>query len=165
MKFERCQWDWSLKPLNICMKFAGINLISPLSRKTSATASFLIPTLLSGMIFLSNAIINSPRLLYLARLDFMRNNRDCEVSPWLCTRSHPEYLLMFTYQIAGVVLNLILPLIHIVFFVVTLILSNWRDLWFSMKKLQREIKLNETFHKTCRKKCLFATLLLLLVCI
>lgn len=164
MKKNHVGWDWSLKPLSICMQLVGINLIGPssYSAKNVAMVNFLILTLLGVAIFLLNLVTNGPRLLYLFRFDFIESTKGCEISPWACTSLSPELLIKLVYHVARILLVSFMPIIHIVFALSTFS-PNWRNLWATLNEIQLKINLNAEFHKTCRKKCLLAMLFLLLV--
>lgn len=157
---DKFTWEWSLKPLRICMGFAGIK---PISGNNSATACFLILSI-GAVIFLSNAVMNGPRFLDLVNFDFISDS-GCDVSPWLCTNKNPVLLLTFTYKIAGILLYLTFSLTHFVCLIITSISPKWEDLWNIMKKIHLDMRLNERFKNKCRKKCLVAILLSLMVCI
>lgn len=163
MKFEISRSNWGFKPLTICLKFAGINLTNPSSLNRLEADGFIIASL-GFIIFLSNAIINGPRLLDLVKFEFLTSDNKCEISPWLCIKEHSNLHLKFTYYAASIVLIIILPVIHVVYFILDLFLPNLKVLWILMNKIQLEMELDEIFHKKIRKNCFFAMLLLLLVC-
>lgn len=161
MEVNKLSLDWSLKPLFTCVKLVGIN---PPASKPTKRSNFFILIIITTTIFLLNIVINGPRILDVFKSSFIKQFMGCEVSPWSCTKAHPELLLTFTYQIAVCAVVSFIPVIHLVFFFKSLrSFSHFRDLWLIVMKIHREIKLSKTFYKDCRKKCLFAILLLLLV--
>lgn len=157
---RNCKLNFSLNPLIICLKFAGIDMLFCTQRSVKANLLFYT---LSAAIFFMNLITNGPRFLYLIRFDFFKAAHYCEESSWVCLEKNPAFLVKFSFDLAGILLTCYIPVIHFAFFIMTTVLPFWRNISSTINTIQLDMVLDKRFYKTCRKKCLLVTFLLVLV--
>ena len=159
-KKEKRNFDWSLNPILLSMKFlagAPVEITRVASKKSFA--SNCITTFLGFLILVSNILINGPRALNTNRFFWMKAVENFD-SPFTFFRDFPDALLQFVVDVTTIIFFVVVPLIHFVFLVVLILSKQWTDLVLSLKDIETQMKLSEKFHLKCRKKCVVVLLLL-----
>ena len=158
-------FEWSLKPLAFCTKiFVGYPF--RISNKNTSKTIFrsLIIYLLGFVIFVSNLLINGPRGINVNNFNWMRKRLDY-TSPYIFFREFPDAMLQFVVDATTIIFFVTVPTIHFIFIITVTFSQKWTDLLSVLQEIQNEMKLDEEFHRKCRRYCIFALLLLFLVII
>ena len=155
---EQKQFQWSLKPLTVCMKFVGIPLSFSRSPKSKSSAKCIVIFL---AIVTANLTINGPRGVEIVQLDFMNNVQNFD-SPFLYFKENPQGLIKLVKVISEMIFFCYVPIIHVAFLVTVLFDPNWKKLIGLLEKIQTEMKLDEKFHQKCRRQCYLALFQLLM---
>ena len=159
-KIKSPNFDWSLKPLIVCMKFVlGLNLGS----QTSRFARFLVP-LFGFFIILCNLVFNGPCSVtraFMKKMTFM--SADYYNSSYTLVKSEPYAMLELVSNSCTLLFFMSTPLIHFGFMAKVLLTQNWTKLWSLLLEIQRKMKLDPKFHRQCRRHCYGALALLVFV--
>ena len=162
LKIKRNRFEWSLKPLIVCMRIAlGCNL-NVKTKRTSIAVRIAVPAL--GFIYIiANMVVNGPcglfsqNALYEMEKD-TNNEKFVQVTPM-----DRENIAYITGDIIKFTLFLSSPVIHFIFMTNVLLTKKWSDLWKMLRNIQRQMKLDDVFHCKLRNHCLVAIGLLILV--
>ena len=156
-KKERKKFDWSLKPLIICMRFASGCNLNISSKFTSKAIRFAVPVM--GLFYvMAHLVVNGPCALFShkARYDEMKSLFKIN----LMKKEEVSYL-------AGDVIKISLffstTLIHLIFMANVLLTKKWRNVWNILQKIHQEMKLDNVFHGKLRRHCLVVLSLFILV--
>ena len=148
---------WSLKPLTVCMKFIlGVTLEIGGKR---ARCGYLISAF--GLFpIICHLTINGPCGLYSnkEKHDIGKNLLDEN----FFKEGRPEDeggKILLVKDLCRWLLFLSLPAIHVIFMANVLLTKKWEDMWLFLNKM----KLSENFYCKCRRNCLIALSLLILV--
>ena len=154
-------FDWSLKPLTIFLKFLGI----PLNFTKEGASHKIVAIFVSffGLCIIgSNFAFNSQRGIEIDQLDFMKEVQNFE-SPFLYFKKNPHGLIKLVKLISEMIFFCYVPFIHAVFILVVLLDPNWKKLIGLLEKVQKKMKLDEEFHRKCRRHCFAAFISLFVV--
>ena len=154
-------FDFSLKPLTICLKFLGIPL-NFTKKGTSAKIIAILVSLFGCCIIGANFDLNSQRGIEIDQLDFMKKVQEFD-SPYLYFEKNSFGLIKLIKTISEMIFFCYVPFIHAVFIVTILFDPNWKKLIGLLEKIQREIKLDKEFHRKCQRHCFAALISLSIV--
>ena len=154
-------FDWSVKPLTIFLKFLGIPL--NLTKKQSwPKIDAIFVSVFGCCIIGANFALNGQRGIEIDQLDFMKEVQNFE-SPFLYFKKNPHGLIKLVKLISEMIFFCYVPFIHVVFICTVLFDSNWKTLNVLLEKIQRKMKLDEEFHRKVRWHCFGALIFLFLV--
>ena len=86
-------------------------------------------------------------------------------SPFQYLKQNPFAIVKLFAIIADMAFFCYVPFIHVTFIVMVLFDPNWKKLVTILSKIQREMKLDNEFHRKCRKICFLALFQLFVVSI
>ena len=158
---KRNKFKWSLRPINFCMKFVlGCDL--NVSKRKKFASRFFVPALGFFYVFIY-FIVNGPCGLfsYKAQYDSMHNfdkENPLGINPM--DSFDTFFIIQDTIKFTKFLST---PLIHLIFMGNVLLTTNWRDLRIILQKIQRQMSLDDVFHRKLRRRGLFALCLLILV--
>ena len=158
-KMNRNEFQWSLKPLSTCLKFVGVPLNFSSTKINAGSVKFVV---IFVVIVMANLSINGPRGVEVIQLDFMKQVRNFD-SPHLYFKANPFGLIKLVRVISGMIFFCYVPVIHFAFMTTVLCHPSWKKLIVLLEKIQMEMKLDEKFHKKCRRQCYLALVYLLVV--
>ena len=152
-------FDWSLQPLTLCLKFLGI----PLNFTKKGTSPNIVAILVSifGFCIIGANFFNGQRGIEIDQLEFMKKVHEFD-SPFLYFKKNMYGLIKLVKLISEMIFFCYIPFIHFVFILTVLFDPNWKKLIGLLKKIQRKMKLDAEFHRKCRRHC-FAALIFLSV--
>lgn len=156
-------FQWSLKPLLFSLKFIGVYLDGPISNRLSFMR--IILPMFCIFVLVSNVLINGPQGFGMAHLKEKLNGLGKYDSPFIFFKSSPYALVILVKDIMCKFFFAAVPVIHLVFLATQLLTRKWTELWVILEKIQQKMKLDEIFHRKCRKQCFLAVFLLVLVSI
>ena len=84
-------------------------------------------------------------------------------SPYTYFKFHTYGLIKLVRVISEMILFCYVPFIHVIFIFSVLFDPNWKKLIGILEKIQTEMKLDEEFHRACRRQCFMAHFLLIVV--
>ena len=153
---------WSLKPLDFASRvFVGVPL--NFYNYKIHFKSRLCFILLGCFILLFHLLINGPRGFKISKFDWMAERENYR-SPFIFFKDHPDAILQFTVDVTSILFFVSTSLIHLVFWFNTVLWSQkWQDLVFVLKEIQNKMNLSEGFYRKCRRHCMVALLVLILV--
>ena len=160
---SKISFAWSLKPLDfITRAFVGIPL--NFYNHKICIRSRLCCFLFGCFIFLVNLIINGPRGINVAKFDWMEKRKEYR-SPYIFFKDHPDALLQFVIDTTSITFFVTVSLIHLVFLMGTILWNNsrWQDLVGILKEIQIKMNLSEGFYRKCRRRCMVALAVFILV--
>ena len=153
-------FNWSLKPLKTFLQCVGIHLNW---KKKKPPIKVLIIFL---AIVLANLISNGSRGIENSRFKFMsgiysaqyifRDTEDKYGSPFYYLKINRFAIVKLVGIIAGMAFFCYVPFIHVAFVVTILFDPNWKKLIRLLDNIQRKMKLDEEFHRKCRRICFVA---------
>lgn len=149
-------FQWSFKPLILCMKFVGIRLDSTKSSK-SVLVKIWTPFLGLIIVFLNVSVNHA---IFVGKFNFMSFAADSESSAEFF-RKYPNGLIELVKGVAVISLFTLTPLVHLIFISNELMARQWDIMWDVLQKIQA--KLHTGFHRKCRKHCFVVLCLLVLV--
>ena len=151
-------FDWSLYPLSVCLLFVGFPLKWSAKKQKKLTGISLV---LLVAIVSANLLINGPRGIEMGRFKFMEKIhengiRQFKDSPFLFLKYNPFAIVKLVGIIADMAFFCYVPFVHVTFFAMILLNPNWKKLIGLLEKIQRDMKLDEEFHRKCRRMCVVA---------
>ena len=155
------RFSLSLKPLTICLNFFGIPFNFARNGASSKMVAILV-SILGCCIIGANYVLNGQRGLEIDQLEFMKEVKEFD-SPFLYFKEHMYGLIKLVKLISEMIFFCYVPFIHVTFMLTVLFDPNWKKLISLLEKIQREIKLDEEFHKKVRRHCFIALISLFLV--
>ena len=157
---KRNKFEWSLKPLMVCMKFVlGCNLKD--SKRTNIVVRFIVPALGLFYVF-ANLIVNGPCGLF-SNSEFYNSKKFLHYKYTKTDDLHIDDIIYFIFDFVKFMTFLSTPLIHLIFMAKVILTRNWQDLWRVLQKINIKMKLDDLFHCTLRKHCLLALSIFILV--
>ena len=110
----------------------------------------------------ANFILNGQRGIEMDQLDFMKEVYNFD-SPFLYFQKNPHGLIRLVKIISEMILFCYVPFIHVIFIGTVLFDPKRKKLIDLLEKIQRKVKLDEEFHRNCRRHCIAALMSLLIV--
>ena len=154
-------FDWSLKPLTVCLAFFGIPLnFNKKGMSPKIVAIFV--SIFGCCIIGANFFFNGQRGLEIEQLEFMKEVQNFE-SPYTYFKFNPYGLIKLIKYISEMIFFCYVPFIHFVFIATVLFDPNWKKLIGLLEKIQRKVELDDEFYRKCRRHCFAALITLLLV--
>ena len=149
--------------MTFCLKLVGIPLDFSIQSKNQSPRlmKWLVP-LFGLTIVVANFVFNGSRGIEIDQLKFMNNVQDFE-SPFTYFKFNPFGIVKLVKLMSEMIFFCYVPFIHVAFMATVLFDPNWKKLVVLLEKIQREMKLDEEFHRKCRLHCLIALLSLLAV--
>ena len=115
------------------------------------------------LIFLSNLLLNGPRGINIARFDWM-NRKEGYRSPFIFIKDNPDAMLQLVVDSTSIMFFVSVLLIHLIFLLETIFWNRtWKELVCSLNYIQNKMNFSENFYRKCRRQCLLALLILLVV--
>ena len=139
-------FKWSLKPMIIFSKCLGLKV-------DFTTRSRIVPVVLLLILFFCSICVNVVSVTLGTVNRFMDNNN----------RSTTPIFVKAVVSCIYVADGLLFITIPLVFTIISLGTRRWKGLWRTLKKIQEEMSLNEQFHHDCRRECVVALSILVLV--
>ena len=161
---QKKNFGWSIKPFNICMIFVfGFNL--NITKHTNIVVRFA--GLAFGVFFvISHLIINGPCGLFRDEAKYnIYKEEDTLLQQINPNTMNAKDVLYIVSDLIKFTLFVSTPLIHLIFMRNILMTKKWENLWRKMKKIQRQMKLDDLFYCKLRRGCLIALAFLILVTI
>ena len=152
-------FDFSLNPLKTCLQFAGIPLNWSAKKKTNTVVKTLV---LLVAIITANLFTNGPRGIEISRFEFMEQREKYD-SSFIYLKINPYGIIKLVTIISDMAFFCYVPFIHVTFVATVLFDPNWKKLIGLLDKIQRELKLDEKFHRKCRRICFVALFQLAIV--
>ena len=142
------------------MRFVvGCNLQS---KRTNPFVRFAVPAL--GLFYvLINFVVNGPCGMFSRKAEHNTFKDLAKEDPLAINPIDKRGFYFIVIDFIKFTLFLSTPLIHIVFMANVLLTTNWKYLWKLLRKIQRQMKLDDIFHCNLRRYCLFGIGLLILV--
>ena len=157
------KFQWSLKPLLFVSKCVGLPLRWPSfsrNRPSFVAAIHLLLILIVCLIVLgANAFINRKRLIDFTDLKERLENISAFESPFVYFKANPHGLIVLINEMLDKFFFAAVPFIHLIFLITIAMTRNWTGLLNILEKM----KLDAQLHRKCRKHCIAATLVLLMV--
>ena len=153
-----CKFQYSLKPIIYLVKLLGIQLDNCAQNQTLFSCKILLGIIGCSVLFL-NLIISISWLIFRFRSEFSEENDDNE------TTLEDE---RFDLEVAVVPVGSYISKasfifgVHLTFYIISLN-GRLKNLWASLLNIQNNLKLNEEFYKSIRKKCLVGLVFFILV--
>ena len=159
-------FQWSLKPLLLIGNLIGLPFDVPESKRRrrfpDAVRIVLVATFCCSVL-MANLGINGSKLYDFRKLKQKLGNIDQFDSGFSYFMAKPTGLVILVKDLLKRWFFVAVPLVHLLFSVIILLPRNWTDLWTILETIQRKMKLDAKFHRTCRKFCLVALLFLFAV--
>ena len=156
-QIKRNTFEWSLSPLILCMKFVSGCILNVSEKRSSKALRYSVPVL--GLFYvIAHFFINGPCALFSENANWEKQKALFKNSKF-----NKNDLAFFASDFIKISLFLLTLLIHLIFMVNVLLTKKWGDLWLILKKIQREMKLDEVFHCRIRSHCVVALSFLILV--
>ena len=164
---EGKDFNSSLKPLSTFFQFVGIPLNWFAKKKKKKPTVKILTFIILVAIVTANLFFNGPRGIEIGRFKFMEKIYTEEVrykdSPFLYLKFNPFGIVKLVGIIADMAFFCYVPFIHVAFVAMILLNPNWKKLIGLLDKIQREMKLDEEFHRKCRQICFVALFQLAIV--
>ena len=154
-------FDWSLKPLMTSLNFLGIPM-NFTKNGDSPKIITLFVAIFGCCIVGANFFLNGQRGIEIDQLDFMKEVYNFE-SPFLYFEKNPHGLIKLVKLISEMIFFCYVPFIHAIFMLTVLFDANFKKLIGLLEKIQRKMKLDEEFHRKCRRHCFAALISLSIV--
>ena len=159
---EEKDFNWSLKPLSTFLQFVGIplNWSTKKKKKNFIVKIFTIAVLVA--IVSANLFVNGPRGIEISRFKFMEE-RDRYDSSFTYLREKQFAIVKLMTIISDMAFFCYVPFIHVTFVAMIHFDPNWKKLIGLLNKIQKEMKLDDQFHRKCRRICFAALFQLAIV--
>ena len=151
-------FHWSLRPLEFFLKCVGI----PLSLSKKGIWPKMMIATFGLCIIGANFAFNGQRGIEIDQLDFMKEVQNFD-SPFLYFKKNSFGLIKLVKLVSEMIFFCYVPFIHVVFMLTVLFDPNWKKLIILLEKIQRKMKLDEEFHRKCRRLCFAALISLFIV--
>ena len=160
-KNKYSDFEWSLKPLFLCMKFVlGLNL--NVTSRISVPFRLFFP-IFGFFIIILSLTVNGPCGFY----SYKRFNSENEYRKYGTSLENQhikwEEKLTLIQDLMRLPLFVSTLLIHLIFMANVILTKNWRNLCILLRKIQVKMKLDVKFHDKCRRYCVVGLLYLVLV--
>lgn len=159
VKKSRGHFKWSFQPLIFFLKFVlGLEVNVDTNKLIRLAFSAL-----SLVIIVSHLAANSPCGLYSS---ISHNTRDVLIVFESAHNFGKRVSLAFLYLVKDLVASVLFlstVLVHLAFVANVLVIGKWKKLWHILESIEQSLRLDHKLYRGCRKQCLIALTLLLLV--
>ena len=152
---EEKDFNSSLKPLSMILQFAGIPLSWSNKKIKKNPIVKIFTTAVLVAIVSANLFFNGSRGIEIRRLIFLEN-REYYNSSYTYLKKNQFAIVKLVGIISDMAFFCYVPFIHVTFVAMIIFDPNWKKLICLLDKIQREMKLDEEFHRKCRRICFVA---------
>ena len=155
-------FEWSLKPL-VYFTRIFVGTVLDLSESKTSTGVKVLGFLFGFIILLSNILINGLRGVNVKNFEWILRYLIEGPYEFNIFSIYPDALLQFVVDISFTTFWIYIPILHFIFLLIIFSGKSWTRLSSQLAKIQKNMELSNTFYQKCRKYCLIALLLQLLV--